>query len=313
MHKGALLKSKSRVQYFDLPSRSVLNQSRSAYLPFRWTINPYRGCEFGCKYCYARYTHEFMGMEDPRDFEDKIFAKSGTGAILREELKRTPRAEAIAIGTATDPYQPAELSYGRTREMLDVFAAEKGRRLSITTKSCLIERDIEILQRVARANVLSVNMTITTLDEGLARALEPRAPRPSLRLRTVAALTKAGIQAGVFSNPILPLITDSKANLETLAEASAAAGAKHFGGGVLFLMPCAQKVFFPFLEERFPQFARRYRERYERSPYLRGDYCRLIRNRVDRIRLRHGLGAAAPEYAPELWEGEEQATLFPLN
>ncbi len=311
--KATLLGSKSRVQYFDLPIRSVLNRSRSAYLPFRWTINPYRGCEFGCKYCYARYTHEFMGMEDPRDFEDKIFAKAGAGAALREELRGTPRADAIAIGTATDPYQPAEFSYRRTREILDVFAAEKGRRLSITTKSCLIERDLELLRRVARANVLSVNMTITTLDVGLARALEPRAPRPSLRLRTVAALAEAGIQAGVFSNPILPLITDSRANLDSLAQAAAAAGARHFGGGVLFLMPCAQKVFFPFLEERFPQFASRYRERYERSPYLRGEYCRMIRNRVDRIRLRHGLSAAAPEYSPELWEGDEQGTLFPLN
>ena len=313
MLPATLIKAKSRVQYFDLPTRSVLNRNRSPYLPFRWTINPYRGCEFGCKYCYARYTHEFMGMEDPRDFEDRIFAKQGTGALLREELRRTPREDAIAIGTATDPYQPAEASYGRTREILEEFASEKGRRLSITTKSCLIERDVELLRKVARSNVLSVNMTVTTLDESLARALEPRAPRPSLRIRTVAALADAGIQVGVFANPVLPLITDSRASLDALAAAAAAAGARHFGGGVLFLMPCAQKVFFPFLERRFPQYARRYRERYERSPYLGGEYCRLIRNRVERIRERHGLSAAALEYTPELWEGEEEGVLFPIH
>ena len=150
-------------------------------MPFPYTINPYRGCEFGCRYCYARYTHEFMGMEDGRLFEERIYAKAGAGELLRQELRRLPEGH-IAIGTSTDPYQPAERRFEVTRRILEVFVGERGRSLSITTKSNLIERDVELLAQIARANVLHINMTITTLDADLARKLEPRAPRPDLRV-----------------------------------------------------------------------------------------------------------------------------------
>ena len=194
-----------------------------------------------------------------------------------------------------------------TRGILEVFAGERGRSLSITTKSNLIERDVELLAQIARANVLHINMTITTLDADLARKLEPRAPRPDLRLGAVRAL--AGLSVGVFLNPILPGLTDGVANMDAVAAAAKQAGAGYLGGGVLFLMPSAQKVFFPFLEAEFPQLAPRYRARFAHNPYLRGEYLRMIRERVARLRARHGLAAAPTDYTPEL-EPERQLPLF---
>ena len=207
--ESELLEAKSEVQYFEIGARSILNRTQPN-MPFRWTINPYRGCEFGCKYCYARYTHEFMGMEDGREFESRIYAKAAAPEILRRELRRIDRNEAIAIGTATDPYQPAERRFGKTRALLEVFAADKGWRLSITTKSDLVKRDLQLLREVARRNVLSINITVTTLNRRLARMMEPGAPRPDLRLEAVRALAEGGLCTGVFPNPILPMITDSE-------------------------------------------------------------------------------------------------------
>src|SRR5579864_6400271 len=255
------LAAKAQVEYFEIGARSILNRTKPG-MPFQWTINPYRGCEFGCQYCYARYTHEFMGMEDGREFESKIYAKAAAPEILRRELRKIDRSEGIALGTATDPYQPAERRFGRTRAILEVFAQEKGWHLSITTKSDLVARDIDLLREVARRNMLSVNVTITTLNVRLARLMEPRAPRPDLRLGAVRQLASAGICTGVYPNPILPFITDSEDSLHMLAAAARQAGARHFGGGPLFLMPCAQKIFFPFLEQRFPKLAPQYRAMY---------------------------------------------------
>ncbi|PYT35873.1 MAG: radical SAM protein [Acidobacteria bacterium] len=306
-----LLQAKSRVEYFEIAARSVLNRCRAG-MPFRWTINPYRGCEFGCKYCYARYTHEFM-ERDAAEFEDRIYAKAGVAEILRRELRKIDKREAIAIGTATDPYQPAERRFGRTRSILEVFAKERGWRVSITTKSDLIQRDVALLAEIGRANVLDVNITITTLKADLARLLEPRAPRPDLRLATVTTLAENGICVGVFPNPILPLITDRDRDLDRLAKAAKDAGAQYFGGGVLFLMPSAQKVFFPFLRERFPHLVRRYEERFRKSPYLRGPYTDELRQRVRKIRERYGLESAPVDYRPELWEDERQQELFPIG
>ena len=309
--ESPLLEAKSRVEYFEIQARSILNRT-NPNMPFEWTINPYRGCEFGCKYCYARYTHEFMGMEQSLDFEERIYAKAAPADLLRRELKKIPKRQAIAIGTATDPYQPAERRYGRTRAILEVFASERGRRLSITTKSDLVTRDLDLHREVARANVLDINITVTTLDAELARLLEPRAPRPDLRIAALGQLAGAGICAGVFPNPVMPLITDTEENLESVAQAAAGAGAKYFGGGPLFLMPSAQKVFLPFLEERFPQLAARYREQYARSPYLGADYKERLRARIMKIREKYKLASAPVEYRPELWEDDRQLALFPL-
>ena len=233
--------------------------------------------------------------------------------ILRRELLQVDRAEPIAIGTATDPYQPAERRFGRTRAILQVFAEEKGRHLSITTKSDLVARDLDLLRDIARRNVLSVNITVTTLNRRLARLMEPRAPRPDLRLGAVRTLADAGLNVGVFPNPILPMITDSEEALEALAVAARQAGAQYFGGGALFLMPSAQKVFFPFLQQRFPKLAGPYRKLYAHGAYLGPDYKIRLRELVARIRERHGLASAPVEYRPELWEGEEQGALFPIQ
>jgi DNA repair photolyase len=310
--ESELLQAKSQVQYFEIGARSILNRTKPN-MPFQWTINPYRGCEFGCKYCYARYTHEFMGMEDGRDFESRIYAKAAAPEILRRELRKIDREDSIAIGTATDPYQPAERIFGRTRAILEIFAQEKGRRVSITTKSDLVTRDLELLAEVARRNVLSINMTITTVNRKLARMMEPRAPRPDLRLAAVHKLSESGLCVGVFPNPIMPMITDSEESLDALAGAARHAGAQYFGGGPLFLMPSAQNVFFPFLEAQFPKLTARYRKLYAASAYLGGGYKDNLRERVQRIRERHGFGSAPVEYRPELWEGEEQPSLFPLH
>ena len=310
--QSELLQSKSAVEYFEIEARSILNRTKPD-MPFQWTINPYRGCEFGCQYCYARYTHEFMGLEDGRQFESKIYAKAGVPELLRQELRRIARTGHIAIGTATDPYQPAERRFGRTRAVLEVFAGEQGWHLSITTKSDLVTRDIELLREVARRNVLSISMTITTLNRRLARLLEPRAPRPDLRLAAVRALSSAGLIVGVYPNPVMPMITDAEENLDALAAAACEAGAQYFGGGPLFLMPAAQKIFFPFLDQRFPKLAAPYRKLYARSAYLGPGYKEQLRDRIARIRERHHLGCAPIEYLPELWEGEEQGALFPLH
>src|SRR5262249_43119930 len=154
-----------------------------------WTINPYRGCEFACKYCYARYTHEFMEMRDGLEFEQKIYVKEKAAGFLRGELRKVKSGESIAIGTATDPYQPAEKRYQITRGILEELSRHCGYELGIVTKSNLVERDIDLLKEIAKANRISVHVTITTLDTDLARILEPRAPRPDLRLAAVHALS----------------------------------------------------------------------------------------------------------------------------
>jgi DNA repair photolyase len=309
--RSPVLEAKSQVRYFEIETRSVLNRTRPG-MPFRWTINPYRGCEFGCRYCYARYTHEFMGIEDVARFEDQIYAKSGLAPILRQELRKIDPEEAIAIGTATDPYQPAERRFRRTRSILEVFAEGRGRRLSITTKSDLVARDVDLLLRIGEANAVSVNITVTTLDRDLARLLEPRAPRPDLRLQAVRTLANAGIRVGVFPNPILPLITDSELRLDQLARAARDHGAAYFGGGLLFLMPAARRVFFPFLAERFPQLLKRYEDRYTRNAYLRGEYAESIRQRVRAIRVRYGLDNGPMEHMPAGVEPDQPA-LFQIR
>jgi DNA repair photolyase len=297
-----VLETKRVVRYFEIACRSVLNRTRPG-MPFAWSINPYRGCEFACRYCYARYTHEFMELRDSAEFEDRIFAKSNLQPILRRELKKIDGSKGIAIGTATDPYQPAERRFERTRAVLEVFAQHAGVNLSITTKSDLVKRDIDLLGAIAKRNHLSVNVTITTLDVSLARALEPRAPHPQLRLKAVRALADAGIAVGVFPNPIMPLITDQEPRLDRLAKAAKDHGASYFGGGILFLQPCSRRVFFPFLAERFPHLLRRYTERYEAEPYLKGAYRDMLRDRVAGIRDRYGL-ASSPPTRELFWEPE---------
>ncbi len=286
---GPVREAKREVTYFELSARKLINRCDSPRVPFRWTINPYRGCEFGCVYCYARYTHEFMELREPADFEDRVFAKAWSERAFRRELARVPHEETIAIGTATDPYQPAERRYGITRGILEVLRGERGRKIGITTKSDLVARDAELLAGIARENRVTVHMTITTLDASLARLIEPRAPRPDLRLGAVAELSRAGVRTGISASPVLPLINDTEESLDRLARAAAGAGARSLWGQVVFLREPAKTVFLGFLREEFPHLERRYRERFARSAYLTGEYPKMIGERVRRIRERYGL------------------------
>src|ERR1700676_4145118 len=222
------LREGHNVEYFTLGTRSLLSRVVSARtLPFKWAINPYRGCEFACKYCYARYTHEFMELRDGVDFEQKIFVKQHAADLLRQEIRHVKPGEDIAIGTATDPYQPAERRFEVTRAILEELARHRGLEIGIVTKSNLVLRDVQVLRQITKANRVFVNMTITTLKADLARILEPRAPRPDLRLEAMQKLNECGIAAGVICAPVLPGITDSPRDLEALVQATAHAGGKY--------------------------------------------------------------------------------------
>jgi DNA repair photolyase len=286
---GDSLRQGHNVEYFTLPVRSLLNRCTGVRMPFTWTINPYRGCEFACKYCYARYTHEFMEMRDGIDFEQKIFVKQHAADLLRQELRQIKTGEDIAIGTATDPYQPAERRYEVTRAILEEFARHQGLELGIVTKSNLVLRDIDVLQKVLRNNRLSVNVTVTTLDADLARILEPRAPRPDLRMEAVRKLNDAGIPTGVSCAPVLPGITDSPRNLEAVVRATAEAGGKHIFANPLFLKPCSAAVFLPFLEKEFPHLAESYQRRYKERAFLPKAYGKRISQLMARLREKYGI------------------------
>jgi len=281
---------KRGTEYYLLPVRSILNHCDSDRVPFSWTVNPYRGCEFGCQYCYARYTHEYMEL-DTSDFERKIYVKQNAGPLAGRDLATGKiQGEHIAIGTATDPYQPAEREFGATRAILEQMAARRGRSVSITTKSNQVLRDLDLLRQIAAHSALHVNLSITTLRPRLARLLEPRAPRPDLRLDAVRELRRAGIAAGVFAMPVLPGITDGEADLDALARAARDADAQWFAASVLFLMPSSQKQFLPFLDAKFPKLARRYRDWFTRSGYAPEAYRREIAARVAALRKKYGLG-----------------------
>ena len=314
--QGESLHHGHEVEYFTLLVRSLLNRCMSKrQMPFAWTINPYRGCEFACKYCYARYTHEFMEMRNGLDFEHKIYIKQHAAQLLRQELRRVKPGEEIAIGTATDPYQPAERRYEVTRAILEEVARHQGLELGIITKSNLVLRDLDLLREVARQNRLSVTLTITTLNANLARIMEPRAPRPDLRVETVRKLSEAGIHAGVSCSPVLPGITDSTRNLEAVVRATAEAGGKYVFANSLFLKPCSAAVFLPFLAKEFPHLVDNYRHRYENRAFLPKAYRIRISHLMSRLKKKYGLSPdgnrRAEQYHPVSQDDDRpQLSLF---
>lgn len=289
--ESSLLARKRRVEYRTLPTRKWLNRCHSKRVPFDWSINPYRGCEYGCKYCYARFTHEFMERFDPELFETEIYAKDWDESGFRQELKAVRSGQVIGIGTATDPYQPAEKKFQRTRQLLEALQSLSGTSIFITTKSNLVSRDAALIRALAARNEVRVTITVTTMDRDLARMTEPFAPRPDLRMQAVSELAQAGVAVGVIANPVLPLITDSEANLEAVARAAKAAGADQFGANVVFLQPTAQRVFFPFLADKFPHHLPRYRRSFSEGAYLRGSYPERIQIMVREIRAKAGIPA----------------------
>jgi len=297
---GESLSEGHDVEYFTLPVKSLLNRCTSTRVPFTWTINPYRGCEFACKYCYARYTHEFMEMRDGVDFERKIYVKQQAAWLLRQDLKKVKRGEEIALGTATDPYQPAERRYGITRAILEELALHAGLELGVVTKSNLILRDAELLRRIAEKNQLYVNLTVTTTDARLARILEPRAPRPDLRLEAVRKLNEAGVPAGVICAPVVPGITDDPEALDALVRATKEAGGRYIYANPLFLKPCSAAIFLPFLEKEFPHLVENYRKRYTSRAFLPASYRKRISSLMSVLRRKHGF--PAHEEATRIYE-----------
>jgi DNA repair photolyase len=238
---------------------------------------------------------------DGGEFEKKIFVKKDAAPLLAWDVAHKysytsqaaggSRPEHIAIGTATDPYQPAEREYGVTRACLEELAKREGLSVSIITKSNQIVRDIDVLQRLASRSNLAIDITITTLRPGLTRLLEPRAPRPDLRLGAVEQLREAGLAVGVSASPLIPGITDREGDLEAVAAAAREAGAQWFFSGVLFLMPSSAKEFLPFLRQKFPRLTKQYEQWFSTNAYAPEEYRRKASERVARIREKFGFAS----------------------
>ncbi|MGA8154542.1 MAG: radical SAM protein [Terriglobales bacterium] len=233
----------------------------------------------------------------------------------RQELRHVKPGEEIAIGTATDPYQPAEKRFEVTRAILQEFARHSGFEIGIVTKSNLVLRDVDLLQQVSRHNKLFVNLTITTLNPDLARILEPRAPRPDLRLEAMKELNQAGIAAGVICAPVLPGITDSPRDLEALVRATADAGGKYVFANSLFLKPCSAAVFMPFLEKEFPELVESYRQLYKDRAFLSTPYRKRLSQLMARLRQKYGIRTDYDRYSKRTHpviatQPQEQMNLF---
>jgi len=288
------------IEFRALEVRSVLNKTSSRRgLSLAYSINPYRGCEFACRYCYARYTHEFLSprspsagtpnYKDPNLFERLIFLKENAAWLLEQELRKHDPADEIAIGTATDPYQPIERTARVTRSLLEVFARQTGLRIGIITKSKLIERDVELLTKIAARNTLVLHLTITTPDAALARILEPRAPRPDLRFAAVRRLRDAGLTTGILCSPLLPGITDTPEAIDRMAARAAEAGASFFAAQPLFLKSCSRPTFLSFVREHFPHLSADYDTRFAFDDFAAPAYREHLAALVRDACRRHGL------------------------
>jgi DNA repair photolyase len=305
------------VEFRTLPVRSLLNRFVSRRgMWFAKSINPYRGCEFGCRYCYARYTHEFMEMKDPADFERRIYIKQNAAWLLRQELRELRAGEEIALGTATDPWQPIERRARVTRSILEVLSEHRGLRIGAVTKSTLVERDIDLLQRIAERSSLVLHITITTPNVELARILEPRAPRPDLRFRTVKRLRQAGLRTGILCSPLMPGITDNAQALDAMCRLASEAGASFLSAQPLFLKPCSKGTFLHFVHEHFPELEAGYAKRYATEAFVSKAYAKRVSDMVAAVTRRYGLARRFGEDMGQriAWEktaGPAQGELWP--
>jgi DNA repair photolyase len=313
------------IEFRTLKVRSILSRISSKRMVWMaWGINPYRGCEFACRYCYARYTHEFMApapggnsspqpgqpdFHDPITFERLIFLKQNAAWLLEQELRRHHPSDEIAIGTATDPWQPVERRARITRSLLEVFARHSGYRIGVVTKSRLILRDTDLLQEINHRNRLVVHITVTTPDADLARLLEPRAPRPDLRLDTVRRLRKAGLTAGILCSPLLPGITDSPEAIDRMAHHAAEVNASFFAANPLFLKPCSRPTYLSFVREHFPHLVADYHRRFDHADFAARTYARHLSHLVSEARQRHGLNRRWREDHDDLGDHTESAGL----
>ena len=302
------------IRYFGTIARNVLNGPEVTGMGF-WSVNPYVGCAFGCAYCYARYTHRWVldrsTNENPerddlrasRDtlppwlaFERRIFVKQNAGDVLRRTLRHGSdkhlallAGDTIVIGTATDPFQPAERRFRVTRSVLEVLAEHPGLSICIITKSPLVTRDIDVLKRISRHSSLSVHLSLISLDRELARRLEPRAPTPDARLRALARLRENGIETGINVMPVLPAITDSLGALEQLVKAVGERGASYVNACALRLRSSAKSRYLPFIEREFPHLAKRYWATYAFDDKVSATYAERLSARMQRLCERYGV------------------------
>ncbi len=284
------LRERGGVEYRELRTRSLLNRCTSPRMPFEWTVNPYRGCAMGCRYCYAAYTHEFLGITTPEAFHQTVFVKrGGDEGTARALAAIVRRGQLIALGTATDPYQPGELHERVTRRFLETVAQYRGVRLGITTKGALILRDVDLLRRIDARSKLSIHVSLISTRAELLRRLEPWAPPPEVRLELLRRLVAAGLRVSVSLAPVLPALTDSETELDTLLAAIAATGVRRVSAQVLFLRSPTKEKYLRWLAAEFPRYLEAYRAAYDGRVYLTGPYRRRIQERVDRLRKKHGL------------------------
>jgi DNA repair photolyase len=275
----------TRPEYHEIPCKSALN--RVSGMPFRWSLNPYRGCLHGCHYCYARATHPYLGLNADDDFETKIVVKTNMVEVLRQELSKPSwTRERVAIGTATDAYQPCEGRYRLTRRCLETLS-DHDTPVSIVTKATLILRDLDLLAELAQGPGATVYFTITTLETELWRVIEPGTPPPLKRLQVMNRLSEAGVPCGVFLAPILPGITDAPESIDAVAAAARAHGAASFGSAVLRLAPQVKEHYLAFVSETFPDLLPRYERAYAGTT-IAADYQMAIERRLARVREQRG-------------------------
>jgi DNA repair photolyase len=273
-----------RRRHLPITCKSALN--RVSGMPFRWSLNPYRGCTHGCEYCYAMATHDFYGLRT-EEFRTTIFVKTNLVEVLRRELDRPSWCgEKIAIGTATDPYQPCEGHYRITRDTLQTMLDFEN-AISIVTKSTLILRDIDLLADLATRAEVTVWFTITTLDRSLWRSIEPGTPPPAKRLAVMKRLADAGVKTGVLMSPIIPAISDSRESIDAVARAAKDHGAQSFGAGTLRLAPLVKEHWLRFVSRNFPDLLPRYEAAFQgaNAPVV---YREAIEKRIHRARQRAG-------------------------
>lgn len=274
----------------EIRARSIINRvPGESHVPFRWTINPYRGCSHACKYCFARRTHEYLDLDSGRDFDTKIMVKVNAGELARKELAHPRwRGDAVAMGTNTDPYQRAE---GRYRLMRHILGALRdfANPFSILTKGSLILRDTDLLCQAARVTDVSLAVSVGFVDEKLWRSVEPGTPAPRRRLDVVRKLADLGLGCSVLMAPILPGITDSEQQVDQTVREIAAAGARSVTPLVLHLRPGAREWYFQWLAAQYPELVSRYRELYGRGSYAPKTFQETVTARVRQAARRYGL------------------------
>ena len=287
------------VEYLHVRARSIISEvPRASRMPFRYTINPYRGCSHACTYCFARPTHEYLGLNGAEDFEQRIVVKVNAVERLAAELARPSwKGEHIAMGTNTDPYQQAEGRYRLTRGIVETLGRARN-PFSILTKSSMIQRDIDVLTAAAERTDVHVNFSIGTLDEEVWRISEPGTPPPWRRVEALARMSEAGLSCGVLVAPILPGLSDSEEQLSAVVQACIEAGALSISSIGLHLRPGVRELFMPWLARVRPDLVPRYERLYSaRNGYLVREERERLGSLVRGLVEQHGGCAASPREA----------------